>query len=190
MRYGLIFSTVFAIFGVVLVSGCLVMVPYTVMERVRVDNPKTWVDDTFVLMPFNNRTYELDSIIKNTSILQVDVDVSGFVLFKIISDDTGELWSESPRSLPTYFWTPPKMGYDVWDFVFHNPGSTPVNVTAKVTEYYFKATEYEEVTYHRSLFDLFYGYNGIAAIIVAIGLNVIHLIREAKNRNYKVGELS
>lgn len=183
MKHVLIFSTAVAIIGVVLVSGSLVMAPYTIMEPVRVDKSKTWVDDTFVLMPFKNRTYELDSIIKNTSIFQVDVDSSDFVLFKIISDDTGDRWLEGPRSLPTYFWTPPKVGYDVWDFVFHNPASTQVNVTAKITEFYLKVTEDREVTYHRSLFDPFYGYNGIVAIIVALGLNVIHISRESKSRN-------
>lgn len=184
MRYGLIFSTVFAVLGVVLVSASLVTVPYTIMEPVRVDKSKTWVDDTFVLLPFQNRTYELDSIIKNTSILQVDVDSSNFVLFKIISDDTGKLYVERKgRGTWISFWTPPKMGYDVWDFVFHNPASTSVNVTAKISEFYLKATEDKEVTYYRSLLDPFYGYNGIAAIIVATGLNIIHVIREARRRN-------
>jgi hypothetical protein len=40
MKHALIFSMVFATFGVVLVSGSLVMVPYTVMEQVRVDRSK------------------------------------------------------------------------------------------------------------------------------------------------------
>ncbi len=184
MRYVLIFSTVVAVIGVVLVSGSLVMVPYTVMEEVRVDRSKTWVDDTFVLMPFKNRTYGLDSIIKNTSIIQVDVYSSDFVALKIISDDTGKLYVERKgRGTWISFWTPPKMGYDIWDFVFHNPASTSVNVTAKISEFYLKVTEDKEVTYYRSLLDPFYGYNGIVAIIVAIGLNVIHISREAKRRN-------
>ena len=75
------------------------------------------------------------------------------------------------------------MGYDVWDFVFHNPSSTPVNVTAKISEFYLKVTEDKEVTYYRSLFDPFYGYNEIVAIIFVIGLNVMHMSREAKSRN-------
>ena len=184
MRRVLIFSTVFAIFGIVLVSGSLVMVPYTVMEEVRVDKSKTWVDDVFVLMPFKNRTYELDSIIKNTSIIQVDVHSSDFIALKIISDDTGELYVERKGSGTWIsFWTPPKMGYDVWNFVFHNPSSTSVNVTAKIWEFYLKVTEDREFTCYRSLFDPFYGYNGIVAIIVAIGLNVIHISRESKSRN-------
>lgn len=190
MRYVLIFSTVFAISGVVLVSGSLVMVPYTVMEQVRVDRSKTWVDETFVLMPFKNRTYGLDSIIKNTSIIQVDVYSSDFIALKTISDDTGKLYVERKgRGMWISFWTPPKMGYDVWDFVFHNPASAQVNVTARIREFYLKVTEDKEVTYYRSFFDPFYGYSGIVAIIVAIGLNVIHLIREAKSRNQHVHAL-
>lgn len=183
MPYRLVFSTALALFGVVLASGSLVMIPYTVMEPVRVDKSRIRLDDTFVLPPFKNTTFELDSIIKNTIILQVDVDLSNPILFKIISDDTSELWFESRRSLPTYFWTAPKMGYDAWDFVFHNPSSAQVNVTAKITEFYLKATEEREATYYRSLFDPFYGYSGIIAIIVAIALNVMHMSREAKRRN-------
>ncbi len=184
MRYVLIFSTVIAIFGVILVSGSLLVVPCTVMEQVRVDRSKMWVDDTFVLMPFKNRTYELDSIIKNTSIIQVDVYSSDFIALKIISDDTGELYVERKgRGTWISFWTPPKMGYDVWNFVFQNPASTSVNVSAKISEFYLKVTEEREATYYHSLFDPFYGYNGIVAIIVAIGLNIINLIRGAKRRN-------
>jgi len=184
MRYVLIFSTVIAIFGVILISGSLLVTPYKVMEEVRVDKSKTWVDDTFVLMPFKNRTYELDSVAENISIIQVDVDSSDFIVLKIISDTTDTVWFErETRWDVTSYWTPPSLGYGIWDFVFHNPASTQVNVAAKVTEYYLKATEDKEVTYYRSLFDPFYGYNGIAAIIVAIGINIIHVSREAKRRN-------
>jgi len=185
MRYVSIFSTVFAIFGVVLVSGSLVMVPYTVMEEVRVDKSKTWVDDTFVLMPFKNRTYELDSVAENISIFQVDVDsCDDYYVLKIISLASGEVWFErKTRRTRASYWTPPSLGYGIWDFVFHNPSSTSVNVTAKISEFYLKATEEREATYYHSLFDPFYGYTGIAAIIVAIGLNIIHVSREAKSRN-------
>jgi hypothetical protein len=131
-------------------------------------------------MPFKNRTYEPDSIIKNTSILQVDVDSSNFVLFKIISDHTGDRWFERKTRTRTSFWTPPKMGYDVWDFVFHNPASTPVNVTAKILEFYFKVIEDREVTRYRSLFDPLYGYNGIIVVIVATGPSFIYISREVK----------
>lgn len=184
MRYITIFSTVFAVFGVILVSGSLFTVPYTVGEQVRVDKSKTWVDDTFTVVPFNNRTYLLDSVVKNTSIIQVDVESPDFVVFKIISDDTGELYVERKgRGIWTSFWTPLKLGYDIWRFVFHNPSSAWVNVTAKVTEFYLKVTEYRNVTYYRSLLDPVYGYTGIIAIIAGTTLNVIHVSREAKRRN-------
>jgi len=181
MKYIMIFSTVVAVVGVILVSGSLYMVPYTVREQVRVDKSKTWVDDTLVLMPLGNRTYSLDSVIKNTSIFQVDVESSDFIFFRIISDDTGELWLERRgRGTWASFWTPPKLGYDVWRFGFYNPSSMSVNVTAKVREFYFKITEYQDVTYYRSLLDSIYGYSGIIALIVAIGLNVIQVSRQPK----------
>lgn len=183
MRYTIIFSTVFAFFGVILISGALFMIPYTVREQLRVDKSKTWVEDTFALTPLKNRTYYLDSVLENTSIIQVDMESSDFIVLKIISDNTGKLWYErKARGIRSSYWTPPTEAYEIWRFVFHNPSSTPVNVTAKVTEFYLKVTEYREVTYYRSLFDPVYGYSGIIALIVAIGLNVIHVSREAKNK--------
>jgi len=184
MRYITIFSIVFVIFGVVLISGSLLMISYTVREPIRVDRSKTWVNDTFTLMPFNNRTYLLDSVVKNTSIIQVDMESPDFIVLKIISDDTGELYVERKgRGIWTSFWTPLKLGYDIWRFVFYNPSSASVNVTAKVTEFYLKVTEYRNVTYYRSLLDPVYGYTGIIAIIAGTALNVIHVSREAKRRN-------
>jgi len=184
MRYIVIFSTVFAIFGVVLILGSLLMIAYTVSEPIRVDRSKTWANDTFTLLPSYNRTYLLDSVVKNTSIIQVDVESSDFIVLKIVSDDTGELYVERKgRGTWTSFWTPLKLGYDIWRFVFHNPSSTQVNVTAKITEFYLKVTEYREVTYYHSLFDPLYGYIGIIAIIAGTTLNVIHVSREVKRRN-------
>lgn len=183
MRYTIIFSTVIAFFGVILVSGALFMVPYSVRQQVRVDKSKTWVEDTFSLTPFKNRTYYLDSVLENTSIIQVDIESSDFIVLKIIIDNTGKLWYERKATgIRSSFWTPPTEAYEIWRFVFQNPTSTSVNVTAEVTEFYNKVSEYQEVTYYRSLFDPVYGYNGIIALIVAIGLNVIHISREAKNK--------
>lgn len=112
------------------------------------------------------------------------MDSSDYIVLKIISEATDTVWFErETRWDVTSYWTPPSLGYGIWDFVFHNPAPTQVNVTAKITEFYLKATAEREATYYRSLFDPFYGYSGIIAIIVANGLNVMHMSREAKRRN-------
>jgi hypothetical protein len=181
MRYIIIFSIIFVLSGVILVSGSLFMVPCMVREPFRVDRSKTWEDDTFTLQPNSNRTYILDSIAQNWSIFQVDVDSSDFIVFKIISYTTGEIWFEiESRWDVTSYWTPPLLGHGIWRFVFHNPSSTPVNVTAKITEFYLKITEYRDVTYYRSFVDPVYGYVGILLIIAGTALNVAHASREAR----------
>lgn len=183
MRYITIFSTVFAIFGVILVSGSSFMIPYTVGEQVRVEKSKTWEDDTFALMPFKNRTCLLDSIVQNTSIIQIDVESSDFIVLKIISDATDKVWFErETRWDVTSYWTSPSLGYGNWRFVFYNPSSTPVNVTAKVTEFFLKATEYREATHYRPMLDPFYGYSGMVALIIAIGLNIMYISHVAKRQ--------
>lgn len=181
MRYVLIFSTVIAIFGVVLISASLFVVPYTVMEEVRVDKSKTWVDEVFILQPNRTKTYLLDSILRNGSIFQIALKPSLPMIFRIIDDERSELVFEWLRG-GTILWTPPSRSND-WRFISYNPSSTPMNVSIAVTEFYLKATEDKEVTYYRSFFDPFYGYNGIIAVIVAIGLNIIRQVREAKSRN-------
>lgn len=181
MRHVLVFSTVFAIFGVVLVSGSLVMMPYTVVEEVRVERSKTWLDEMFTLQPNKNRTHVFDSIARNRSIFQMDLKPSLPMVFKIVDYNRGELVFEWLRG-GTIFWTPLSIAGN-WRFIFENPSSTTMNVSATVTEFYIKATEFKEITYYRSLLDPLYGYNGIIAVIVAIGLNVMHIIREAKSRN-------
>jgi len=182
MRYVIIFSTLLALTGVILVSGSLFKESYTVMERVRVDKAKTWVDDTYVLTPFENRTYKMDSVIRNTSIFQIDLQLSAKALFKIINDDENTLVFEWPKG-GTFFWTPPPLGYDIWLFVIDNPSSAQISVTAKITEYFLKTTEYRDVTYYRSVLDPFYGYNGIIAIIAGTALNIIYLSREARKQS-------
>ena len=181
MRYALIFSIIIAIFGIILVSGSLLVIPYTIMEEVRVDKSKTWVDEDFTLQPNRTRTYLLDSILRNGSIFQIALKPSLPMIFRIIDDERSELVFEWLRG-GTILWTPPSRSND-WRFISYNPSSTPMNVSVAVTEFYLKATEYKEATYYRSLLDPFYGYNGIVAIIVATGRNVIHLIRGAKSRN-------
>ena len=51
MRYLVVLSTILAVYGVGLVCGSLLTVPYTVTERVRVDRSSTWIVDTVILMP-------------------------------------------------------------------------------------------------------------------------------------------
>jgi hypothetical protein len=179
MRYLIIASTVLVLCGVILVAGSLFKEPYTVMERVRVDKAKTWVDDAFVLMRFENRTFYLDSVGENRSIIQVDVDSSDFIVFKIISRVTDEIFLErETRWDVTSYWTPPSLGHGTWRFVFQNPSSTQVDVTVRAREFFLKATEYRDVTYYRSVLDPFYGYNGIIAIIAGIALNIVHVLKK------------
>jgi hypothetical protein len=183
MRYVIIFSTLLVFTGVIFVAGSLFTVPYTVMERVRVDKAKTWVDDAFVLMPFENRTFPLQAGV-NGSIIQVDVDSSDFIVFKIISGITDEVFLERrTRWDVTSYWTPPYLGHGAGYFVFHNPSSTQVDVTVRAREFFLKATEYSDVTHYRSVLDPFYGYNGIIAIIAGTALNIIYLSREARKQS-------
>lgn len=94
MKHIVLLSIIIAVLGVILTSGSLFTVPYTVGGQVRVDRSWIHVNEAFVLMPLMNRSYLLDSIVKNTSILQVDVDSSDFIILQILSDDTGELYLE------------------------------------------------------------------------------------------------
>lgn len=181
MRRIVIYSTVFAIFGVILVSGTLYAVPYTVRELVRVDKSRTWMDDSLVLMPFQNINYFGRTSVANSSIIQIEVNSSDFIVFRIIEDDGDEPSFEKVVMERTLYWTPPRS--DVWQPAFYNPSSTQVNVTAKITEFFPKTTEYGEVIHYRSMLEPFYGYIGIAALIIAIGLNVIHISREAERQD-------
>lgn len=182
MRRIAIYSTVLAIFGVILVSGTLYEVPYTVRELVRVDKSRTWMDDSFVLMPFENKNYWARTSVANSSIIQIEVNSSDVIIFKIIEDDGDEPWfEEGPRRGRTFYWTPPKS--NVWQPAFYNPSSTQVNVTAKITEFFPKTTEYRDVIHYRSMLEPFEGYSGIAALIIAIGLNVLHISREAERQD-------
>ena len=161
------------------------MIPYTVREPIRVDRSKTWAYmPTMTISPFDNRTYYTIPVATNASILQIDVESSDFVVLKIIRDVTGDLFFERKRSGSwTYFWTSPHFHFGHWSFVFHNPSSSSVNVTAILTEFYLKVTEYRYVEYYRSLLHPLYGYAGIIAIIAGTALNVIHVSHEAKRQN-------
>ena len=182
MRSIVIYSTVLAILGVILVSGTLYEVPHTVRELVRVDKSRTWMDDSFVLMPFENKNYFARTSVANSSIIQIEVNSSDVIVFKIIEDDGDEPWfEEGPRRGRTFYWTPPKSS--VWQPAFYNPSSTQVNVTAKITEFFPKTTEYMDVVHYRSMLKPFDGYSGIAALIIAIGLNVLHISREAERQD-------
>lgn len=170
--------------GVIFVAGSLFMVPYTVREPTRVDRSKVWADDAFVLPPFTNKTFAMDSVVQNVSIIQIDVNSSDFVVFKIISFKTSEVWFEEERRWEqTYYWTPPSLGYGIWRFVFQNPSSASIDAAVKITEFYLKITEYQNVTHYRSLLDPVYGYSGIIAIIVATTLNLIQASRDAKRKS-------
>jgi hypothetical protein len=118
MRYGLVFSTVVALFGVVLVSGSLLVVPYTVMEPVRVDRSKTWVDETFTLQPNKNGTHVFDSIARNLSIFQMDLQPSLPMACKIVDDNRREQVLEWLRG-GTIFWIPPSISGN-WRFLCRN----------------------------------------------------------------------
>jgi hypothetical protein len=189
MRYITIFSTVFAISGVVLILGSLMMIPYTVSEPTRVDRSKTWVDDIFTLLPNSNRTYHLDSVAKNWSIFQIRINRSDALVFKIAQEYKQKVVFQSQIGLGgggveiVLFWTPP---FDsLWLFVFENPYETSVNVTGKVTEFYSKIIEYKEATYYHSLLDHVYGYTGIIAIIAGTALNIIHVSRSQRKVIHK-----
>ncbi len=143
---------------------------------------RTHVNEAFVLTPFANRTYGQDSLVRNSSIIQIDVNSSDFVLLKIFSYETGELCLERrARGDWTSFWTPPHLG-NSYSFVFQNPSSAAIDVTAEVTEFYLKATEYQKATHYRLLLEPIYGYIGIIAMLISIGLNAAQYFRSLGNK--------
>jgi len=156
------------------------MVPYSVREQIRVDRSKTWVDDTFTLQPNKNRTYVLDSVVKNWSIFQIRINKSDALVFKIAQEYKQKVVFQSQIGPGgggveiVLFWTPPFSS--LWLFVFENPYETSVNVTGKVTEFYLKVTEYRNVTYYRSLLDQSFAYVGIIIIISGIMMNSVYNI--------------
>ncbi|UCE29155.1 MAG: hypothetical protein JSV85_07900 [Candidatus Bathyarchaeota archaeon] len=182
MRFIAVFSIIFIVGGAFFVSGSLFMVPYNVLELARVDSSKTWgYMPRMTISPFDNVTYYIIPVATNASILQIDVESSDFVVLKIIRDVTGDLFFEARRSGTwTYFWTSPHFYFGHWRFVFHNPSSYSVNVTATLTEFYPKATKYIEVEYYRSLFEPLDGYIGLISILTGTAIYVIHQSREAK----------
>ncbi len=182
MRYIVVISMLLVLVGVVFVAGSLFMVPYTVREPTRVDRSKVWADDAFVLSPFTNRTFVLDSLAENASIFQIDVNSSDFVILKIVRFPMGEVWFERTMKSRTSYWTLP-FQYGIWNFVFVNPSSASIDAAVKITEFYVKIIEYQNVTHYRSLLDPVYGYLGIAAIIVETALNLIQASRDAKRRS-------
>jgi hypothetical protein len=180
MRYVVGLSALLVITGALLIAISLTTVPYTVSEQVRVDREKTWVDETFVLLPSENRTFVLDSIGENASIFQVDVNSSDLVAFRIVAYATSKVWFElEGREDFTSYWTPP-LSFGIWRFVFHNPSTGSVNVSAKVTEFYLKITEDRVVTHYRPMLDAVYGYLGVGLVIVGVVLNLVYTSRPQK----------
>jgi hypothetical protein len=182
MKQITLLSIVIAVLGAILTSGSLFTVPYTVGEWVRVDMSRTHVDEAFVLTLFTNRTYRQDSLVRNSSIIQIDVNSSDFVILKIFSYETGELCLERrARGDWITFWTPPHLG-NIYSFVFQNPSSAAIDVTAKITEFYFKGTEYQKTTHYRPLLEPIYGYIGIIAILISIALNAAQYYQSSRNK--------
>jgi hypothetical protein len=180
MRHLVLISVTFVLIGVVLASGSLIMVPYTVREEVRVDKSKTWIDENFALPPSTNRSRLIDSVASNNSIFEIVLMPSSPIVFRIISFSRDELVFEWLRG-GTIFWTPPSLG-GIWRLYFGNPSSTMVSVNVTVTEFYVKATEEQNVTYYRPLLDPITGFSGIIAIIIGTALNLRQTLSHAKSR--------
>jgi len=188
MKNIVIISMILVVVGVAFVSGSLFMVPYTVRERVRVERSKVWADESFVLTPFGNRAFGLDSIVMNVSIFEIVLLPSSPIVFRIIDDTRDELVFEWLRG-GTIFWTPPSVS-GIWDFSLENPSSTLVNVSMTITEFYVKATEDQNVTYYRSFLDPVYGFSGIIAIIVGTALNLTLTSCRSRDQNQNIDSAS
>ena len=168
------------------------MVPYTVTETFnnRSRGYTVWADDFLTLKPHANRSYELDLIWSNGSMVYVKVEEStnstflnivGFrgygygggnnsILIKqYISSRT---WPESPFE---YFWAPPTLA--AWDFVFENPHDTVTNFTVKIVCYHYNVEWQEKVTLHAPVIDSSFAYVGIVVIFVGIVLNLYYARR-------------
>ena len=181
MRKNIILAGILIISGIVLVIGSLYTVPYTMREQIRVDREKTWVDEAFVLNPSMDRDFILDSIVQNVSIFQIDVNSEDFITFKIIAVSTDKVWFEREARWDfTSYWTPP-LSFGIWRFIFHNPSTGSVNVTAKVTEFYLKITEDRVVTHYRPMLDAVYGYVGVVLVMLSLVLNLVHASRPQKD---------
>ena len=183
-------SVVLCVVGVILVLGALLTESYTTTEPFRVDRSRVQIENSFTLWPNTNRTFERDSIATNSSIFQLTINNTNAVVIKIAEYNQKvvferELDGSGGLELH-YFWTPPVPS--LWLFIFDNPYTTPTNVSVKVTEYYLKRTEYQEVTHQRPLLDPNYGYAGVAFIVVATVLNLAPLVHESWREHQRHAE--
>lgn len=183
------FSTSLGLLGVILVLlGSVVMVPYTATETVnnRPHGYTVWADDSLTLQPHANRSYTLDLIWNNGSMVYVKVDeatnpiffeIEAFLGYGYGGGDNRIMikqyvpsieWPESPFE---YFWTPPTL-FGGWKFIFENPHNTTTNVTVKILCYHYNVQWQGEVTHYAPVIHPYFAYVGIASVIAGIGLNL------------------
>jgi len=171
MRYTIVSSAALVLLGLLLVVSSLYMVPYMVREQIRVERSKTWLDEEFVLYPNEIKIYLLDSVMRNSSIFQIDLYPSSQIVLSIVNFVRNETVFEWLRG-GEIFWTPPSR-HDVWRFIFGNPSDVVVSVNTTVTEYYLKVNESKYVTYFHSYLDPAYGYLGVGLVMAGVVLNFV-----------------
>jgi hypothetical protein len=177
-------SILFTAVGLILVfSGSFDVQPYTQVERVRVDSSRVYVNETRTLIPGSEMTYAFDSLVTNSSIMEISFrDGTGgpfrFRIVDIVINYTVISW-ERIRVNPVY-WVPPSN--TVFYFIFDNPYSTPAHFSIVIKEYYLKQVVDQKVTLYQPFLPQSYAAIGIGLIVVGILFDVSILGSEEISR--------
>jgi hypothetical protein len=116
----------------------------------------------------------------NTSIIQLSISTSSRLIFGFaelysngsvkalfLNQTVGASGNVGGRWIQ-FFWTPPYSPYYDLGLIFGNPSDNEVVFYTKVTAYYLKGTETEQITKYRTLLDPYFAYAGITLIVAAI----------------------
>jgi hypothetical protein len=125
----------------------------------------------------------------NKSIVQIDLAMSGPLIFKIVrlnyGDDTIEDiyfseefhsgWFENTADgWITIFWTPLRGWFDRVGFVFENPSAQQIIFSFKITQYLLKETATNLSTQYRTPLDTNFGYAGMVLLSSVVMLDMFY----------------
>ena len=144
-----------------------------------------WADENLTLRPHDHRSYSLDLLNLNNSLIYVKLEkVTKPILLKIVKRDSNKTLIEQhirsikpPETPFKFFWTPPYNSAS-WDFVFDNPYDRTTKVTVKIIDYRYNVEWQQKVTRYGPPLDRSSVYVGISVIIMAIAPVAHDLYRE------------
>lgn len=169
-------SVLFTAVGLILVfSGSFDVQPYTQVEHVRVDSSRVYVNETLTLTPGSEMTYAFDSLVKNSSIIEIDMvsiwNVTNsfrFRILDIVANRTVTEWGMIRGG--TLFWTPPHN--NIYYFIFDNPYLDATEFSVVIKEYYLKHVVDRNVTLYQPLLPQSYAVLGVGLVTVGILLDL------------------